>query len=159
MLVDQATRPRRRPLDHGRGQLVGRDAGHPVDQLVRLVDHHDVVLGQHDEALQRVDREQRVVGDDDLGLAGPVARQLGEALPAVRALGRAEALPGGHADLPPGPVADPRVELVAVAGLGLVGPAAQPHDVAAQRGGRRRVEQRVARRRRASRRAPCSWQR
>ena len=29
------------------GQLGGGDAGDPVDQLVRLVDDHDVVLGQH----------------------------------------------------------------------------------------------------------------
>ena len=54
-------------------QLVGRDAGDPGDQLVRLVDDHHVVLGQHRDALDRVDREQRVVGDDDLGPAGRVA--------------------------------------------------------------------------------------
>ena len=136
--------PGRGPLHHRRRQLVGRDPGDPVDQLVRLVDDHRVVLGQHREALQRVDRQQRVVGHHDLDLGRPVAGQLGEALLAERALRRAQALARGDADLPPGPVVDAGVELVAVAGLGLLGPAAQPHHVPAQRRRGRRVEQRVA---------------
>ena len=74
------------------GELVGGDAGDPVDQLVRLVDDHGVVLGDDAEALQRVDREHGVVGDDDVGLARPLAGQLGEALAAVRALLGAQAL-------------------------------------------------------------------
>ena len=70
-LVDLAAGPAGGRL-HGRGrQLGGRHRGHPVDQVVRLVDDHDVVLGQHEAVLQRVDREQGVVGDHDVGLARP----------------------------------------------------------------------------------------
>ena len=74
--------PQRRAadLDRAGGQLGGGDGGDPVDQLVRLVDDDDVVLGQHAELLQRVDGQQRVVGDDDVGLAGLGARPLGEAV-------------------------------------------------------------------------------
>ena len=67
------------------GQLGGGHAGDPVDQLVRLVDDHDVVLGQHRAALEGVDRQQRVVGDDDVGLPGLGAGLLGEAVVADRA--------------------------------------------------------------------------
>ena len=77
----------------------GGHTGHPVDQLVRLVDDDHVVLRKDLEALEGVDREHRVVGDDDSTPAGPLPRQLGEAVLTVRALERAEALPGRHADL------------------------------------------------------------
>ena len=84
-----------------------------------------------------------MVGDDDVDLRRPLAGQLGEALAAVRALLGAQALGGGDADLPPGAVGDPRVELVAVAGRGLVRPLAQPHHVTAELRRGRRVEQPV----------------
>ena len=93
-------------LDHRDGQLDGRRRGRTVDQLVRLVDDHDVVLGQHRDALDAADREQRVVGDDDVALARLLARLLGEALLAVRALLRAEALAARHRVRAPDPVVD-----------------------------------------------------
>ena len=79
-----AGRPARR---RRRAQLVGGGLGHPGDQLVGLVDHDDVVVGDHRHALDRVDREQRVVGDDQVGAVRLLAGQLGEALLAERALG------------------------------------------------------------------------
>src|SRR4029079_19158363 len=54
-----------------------------------------------------------------------------------------EALAAAHTDLPPCAVADARVELVAVARLRVVGPPPEAYDVAAQRRGGRRVEQRI----------------
>ena len=95
-------RPPRGPLDLGRPQLVGRRLGHPGRQLVGLVDHHDVVLRNQRHALDRVDREQRVVGDDQVGALRLLPGALGEALLAERALRGAEALARGDADLPPG---------------------------------------------------------
>ena len=53
----------------GRGQFAARGAGDPVDQVVGLVDDDNVVLGEDREGFQRVDGEQRVVGDHDAGLA------------------------------------------------------------------------------------------
>ena len=90
------------PLDHRRVELVGgglRDAG---GQLVRLVDDDRVVLRQHRHAVDGVDGEQRVVGDDEVGVLGVLASPLGEALERVRAARRAEALAVVDAHLPPG---------------------------------------------------------
>ena len=51
---------------------------------------------------------------------------------AERAAGRADALAGRHRHQPPGLVVDARVQLVPVAGGGLLGPVAQPLDLLAQ---------------------------
>ena len=72
---------RRRP--HGRtGELVRHRRRHAVDELVRLVDDEDVVLGQEVAPLEGVDRHEGVVGDDDVdvpgGLAGPLDEALGD---------------------------------------------------------------------------------
>ena len=87
---------------------------------MRLVDDQELVRRQHRSALDGVDREQRVVGDDDFGELGALAGGLGEALRSVRALGGAEALTRGDRHLGPGAVGDARAQLVPVAGLGLV---------------------------------------
>jgi hypothetical protein len=68
---------------------------------VGLVDHHDVVVRDHRHALDRVDREQGVVGDDQVRALRLLAGQLGEALGTEGALGRAEALPVVDRDLAP----------------------------------------------------------
>ncbi len=126
--LDVALRALGRAVDVGGVELVGRRLGHPGHQLVRLVDHDDVVVRDHRDALDRVDREQRVVGDDQVRALGLLARELGEALLAERALGRPEALAVVDRDLPPLAVGVPRrvVALAGAAGLGLLlGPAAQ----------------------------------
>src|SRR3954469_18681525 len=46
--------------------LVGGGLGDSADQLVRLVDDHHVVVRDHRDALDRVDGQQRVVGDDQV---------------------------------------------------------------------------------------------
>ena len=77
--------------------------------------------------------------------ARPASRAgaLGEALLADGALGRAEALARGDRHLPPRAVGHAGDELVAVAGLGVVGPLVDPLDRAAHRGDLERVEELV----------------
>ncbi len=67
--------------------------------------------------------------------AGLVARGLGEALRAVGALGRTHALAPGHRHPAPHAPVDGERQVVAVAGLGLLGPLAQLRRLLAQRGG------------------------
>ena len=78
-------RPPGGPRSRRRADSSAEATGDPVDQVVRLVDDDHVVLGQDDEVLQRVDRQQGVVGDHDVRPAGLLARLLGEALGAERA--------------------------------------------------------------------------
>ena len=101
LLVDVPLRAAGGPLDVGDGQLVGGRLGDPRDDLVRLVDDHRVVVGDHRDALDRVDGEQRVVGDDQVRPVGLLLGPLGEALLGERALRRAQALAVVDADLPP----------------------------------------------------------
>ena len=135
LLVHQFGGAPDRPVDLAGGQFTGGHAGDPGDQLVRLVDDQDLVLRKHRGALDGVDREQRVVGDHDIGELGLLPGRLRKALGAVGALGRAQALPGGHRHLCPGAVRHARCEVVTVAGLGLVGPVAQAQQVLAQLAG------------------------
>ena len=143
--VGQLGGPAGRGLGAGNGQLVGGGRGDPADQVVRLVDDDHVVLGQHDEILKRVDREQGVVGDHDVHKTGLLTGLLGEAFRAVRAAGRANALPGADRDLPPRPVLHPGHQFVPVAGLGGRGPLVQPLHLPAHRGHGGGVEQRLPR--------------
>ena len=80
------------PLDVVDAELVGRRLGDAGGQLVGLVDDDRVVVGDHRHVLDRVDREEGVVGDDQVAALRLLARELGEALRAERALGGAEAL-------------------------------------------------------------------
>ncbi len=110
-----------------------------------LVDDEHLVLREDRRALDGVDREQRVVGDDDLGELGVFPGHLGEAFRTVGALGGAQALPRRDRHLRPGPIGHSGRQVVAVTGLGLVCPVAQPQQVLAQlaggRGGLELVEQ------------------
>ena len=99
-----------------------------------LVDDEDVVLGQHLTALEGVDRHERVVGDDDVDVSGGGTRALDEALGDHRAAA-AQALLRADRHLPPGPLGHSRHELVAVTGLGDLGPLAQAHDLGPEPGG------------------------
>ena len=124
------------PLDVGDAQLVGGGLGDPGGQLVGLVDDDDVVVGDHRHALDGVDGQQRVVGDDQVRAVRLLAGDLDEALGPEGALGGAEAVAVPHADLAPLPVGVPRggVALAAAAVLGLLlGPRPQLEDLLAQR--------------------------
>ena len=100
-----------------------------------LVDDQHLVRGEDGGALDGVDGEQRVVGDDDVGQPGALAGQLGEALLPVGAAAGAQAFPGGDGHLRPGTVGDAGRQVVPVAGLRLVGPVAQPQQVGAELAG------------------------
>ncbi len=120
-------------LDDPAGQLLGRNASDPVDQLVRLVDDDDVVLRQHVDLTQRIDREQRVIRDDDIGAHRSHPRRLSETVCAVRTIGGAKTLARRDGDLTPRPLADTGQQLVAVAGIGGVRPFGDAHDVTTER--------------------------
>ena len=78
----QAGDPSRGDTEGGRRQLRGGHRRHPVDQLVRFVDHQQRVLGQHRRFGHRIDGQQRVIGDDDIGAAGrPRARSEKHSVP------------------------------------------------------------------------------
>ncbi len=111
-----------------------------------LVDHHDVVVRDHRDALDRVDREQRVVGDDQLGLEGAFARPLREALVGEGAACRAQALPRGHRDLAPHPVGVAGCAVAVAGALGLdllLHPLAQPDDLLTHAAARQRHVERA----------------
>ena len=110
---------------------------------MRLVDDHHVVVGQDPELLQRVDRQQRVVGHDDVHPPGRITGKLGEALGAERAPLRPEAFPGADRDLAPGPVLHPGHEVVAVPRGGVRGPLREPAHLPADGGDGGGIEQRL----------------
>lgn len=122
LLVDELRRPPHRPVDLSGRELTGGDSGDSGHQLVRLVDDQHLVLREDRGALDGVDGEQRVVGDDDLGELGALAGVLGEALGTVGALRGPQALSRGDRHLGPGPVGDTGSQVVPVAGLRLVRP-------------------------------------
>src|SRR5258708_24368405 len=110
---------------------------------MRRVDAPRVVLGQDLAVLQRVDGQQRVIGDDDIGPASGLAGPLGEAPRAERAALGPDALPRGDRDLPPRPLIHSRHELVTVAARGRVRPLPQPLYLPPALGGGASVEERL----------------
>ncbi len=104
-----------------------------VLEPVRLVEHHQVVLRQDADVARarRAQREvgevQRVVDEDDVGLAGPRPRGLGEAARALGAL-RAAAAIGPDRELAPDRAGRQMVELVAVARLRRAQPGVEPRE-------------------------------
>ena len=58
---------------------------HDVLELMGLVDHHHVVLGQHGTVAVEIETEQVGVDHDHVGVGRPVPRLLGEARTALRA--------------------------------------------------------------------------
>ncbi|TWH41944.1 hypothetical protein L612_004200000200 [Rhodococcus rhodochrous J38] len=108
---------------------------------MRLVDDHDVVLGQDRDAGDGIDREQRVVGDDYVDLRGLGSRDLGEAVFSHRAPRLAEALARRDGELTPRLIGDAGRQIVAVAGLGGGRPLRHPPHLAADAREGERVEQ------------------
>ena len=132
----------------GRQLTAGRTRD-PADQFVRLVDDHRAVFGQRGSTMHRVDGQERVVGDDQIGLSCPRPGGLHEAFRPVRAFGGAQALPDGYRNL--GPCARRVARRVIAVGqamiLGLgLGPLAQPQhfDPEGGRGVRSRASHRLA---------------
>ena len=101
-----------------------------------LVDDDHVVFGQHVDVGRGVDREQRVVGHDNVRLSGGGPRPLGETPRAVGAALRADALLRADRDLAPGGFWHAGDQFVPVPRGRLLGPLVQPLHLPAQRRGR-----------------------
>jgi len=130
--------------------------GDPIGQLVCLVDDEELVRWHDVPALDHVIGEEAVIGDDQVGLSRTGTRCLGEALVAERAPGRTDALARRHRHELPGGLVDARIELVAVAGRGLLCPVPQALHLLSEPAGLaepdrlrradlRRVEERIGR--------------
>ena len=104
------------------GDVDAAGGRHDVLELVGLVDHRQLVLGEQQPVHGQVEPVEVEVHDDDVGLLGPLAGGLGEAHPAARAARRARALLRRHAQRAPRPLRGLHVELGAIAGLGGGGP-------------------------------------
>jgi hypothetical protein len=74
-------------------------------------------------------------------MASPFSRPLGKAIRRQRATVCAQAFVRRHRQAPPRPLIWRRNKLVAVAGLGLIGPLANSHNVAARLGRWRRIKE------------------
>ena len=122
-----------RGMNRGHGHLPRQGSGHPVEQVVALVDHHHVVLREGLAVLGGVDGEHRVVGHHDVHLARADPRGLAEALPHHRAA-LPETLPGRHRHRAPGAVRHPRHQVVPVAGARAAGPLPGPGHLLLQGG-------------------------
>ncbi|MCY1232749.1 hypothetical protein D9M72_452610 [compost metagenome] len=119
-------------MDHGHGQLAGDRSRYPVLQLVRLVDHHDVVLRQHRQAFEGADGQHGMVGDHDVSLGGVLAGQFAEALGSHGTFLRAQAFHRRDGHLPPGTVRHPRHQFIPVPRGRLLRPLAEPDHFFAQ---------------------------
>ena len=135
-VLNPSLRASRCPLDVTHGKFVGGRLGDPGSEFVGLVDDHSVVVRDHRDPLDGVDRQQGVVRHDQLGILRSLTGPLGEALGGELALCRPQTLPVVDADLTPDPVRVLRgvVPLTRGTGRGLVlGPGAQLQDCLAQR--------------------------
>ena len=109
-----------------RADLHADRVAHDVLELVRLVDHDHVVLGQQHAAAGDVEAVEVEVDDDDVGDRGPASG------PARRSTRRPSGtfVPPGHSSLPTLTACHDRVggrpvEVGLVAGLGRAGPLAR----------------------------------
>src|SRR5690606_8465811 len=83
------------------GEVDAAGGRHDLLQLVGLVDHHHLVLGEDHTAGGQVEPVEVEVDDDDVGLGGPQPGSFGEAHRPLRAAAGPGALPGRHADRGP----------------------------------------------------------
>jgi hypothetical protein len=115
-----------------------RDAGgrgHDLLELVRLVDHDQVVFGQQGAVHREMHAIEVGVHDHDVGSLPPRSGVLGEALVTPRASERAGALVPTDRDRTPGGDARLPRELGAITGVGVLGPRDQSAHLVSQRGG------------------------
>ena len=103
-LVDQRPGRRHDGAEAAGGHFDPEAGRHDFLELVRLVEHDDVVLGQHHPTAGQVGTVEVGVDDDDVGAGGPVPGGLGKAGPARGAVEGARAFSGADADHVPGPV-------------------------------------------------------
>ena len=108
--------------------LEAEAVGHHVLDLVGLVEHHHLVLGQDGATAGEVGAVEVGVDDDDVGLGGPGPGVLGEAVATRRAAEGTRALARRGRHHRPGPEVRLEGQLGPVAGRGVLGPSHQaPH--------------------------------
>ena len=107
-----------------------------------LVNDDHIMVGQHIDVQHGVDRQQRVVGDHHVHVAGFAPRQFRKAgIPEGAAVGT-NAFLGSHRYLPPGQVGHPGFQAVPVTGFGFVRPFVDAGHVPAQPAELRFIHQR-----------------
>ena len=107
-----------------------------------FVNDDHIMVGQHINVQHGVDRQQRVVGDYHIHVAGLAPRQFRKTgIPEWAAAGT-NALFGAHRHLPPGQVGHPGFQAVSVAGFGFVRPFVDAGHVPAQPAELRFIHQR-----------------
>jgi len=104
-LVQQRARCGHEGADAAGRHLHAEARGHHLLELMCLVEHDDVVLGQDGSPAGEMRAIEMRVHHHDVGSRGAVARPLGEALAARRAVKGARALTGADAQHVPGPIA------------------------------------------------------
>ena len=111
----------------------GERAGHTVAQFVCLVDHHRRMLRQHRLLPLRFNRQERVVGDHNVGVRGRVLGAFGKALFEHGARGP-QAVKRVHGHQRPCPVGHAGHQVVPVPRRGRIGPLPDPRDLGFGRG-------------------------
>ena len=96
---------------------------------MRFVDDDAIVFGEGIDLGDCVDGEHGVIRDDDVDLAGFLAGEFGETLHAVWAARGTEAFLGADRNVAPSGIADTGVKVIAVAGVGFLGPVVQAGDL------------------------------
>ena len=134
-VLDHPAHDGREVGEAARPDLHADGVAHDVFELVGLVDHHDIVLGQQHVPAGDVEAVEVQVDHDDIGDGCPGAGQLGKAHRTHRALGAAGAFVAADADGLPRAIVRRPGEVGLVAGLRVAGPFAQSLDVDLGRGG------------------------
>ena len=123
-------------LGHGAqapgGDLDAERLGHDVLDGVGLVEHDDVVLGQHRAVAGDVGGVEVGVDHDDVGRGGALARLLGEADRSRRTPEGSGTLARRHRHRRPGAGVGLEVELGAIAGGRCLGPGDEPAELATE---------------------------
>ncbi len=138
------SQPSRELTEPSRRHLRAQRARCEAVERVRLVDDHDVVLGQQLAARPQVRRVQRMVDDHDLGIVGALARLLREAAHAHLAAVRTGALVRTTRHRAPRPRLDRCRQVGDVARVGVGGERVQAFEVAVEAGPGALVEERLS---------------
>ena len=108
-----------------------------------LVDDDRIVFGKNRNALEHVNREQRMIGDDDIGLHRDLTPLHSEALFTEPTLRLPHTLPPTHRDAAPHSRIDRAGVFIAITGLGGLGPGLHGASLPSEFGSRRSEQRTV----------------
>ena len=123
-----------RHLERAAGELGGGYGGDAPVQFVGLIDDHHLVLGQDIDVRHGVDSQQGVIRHHHVDVGSALARLLSKAALAVRAARGSQTLRRGHGYLAPRQVRHAWLQILAVAGFGVLRPLVDTLHVAAEAG-------------------------